>query len=142
MASLTQFYGQDAAWLTERKFDPCSHTPLGARSSADMGPDFRRKRHLRLISMLALAAATAVITGQASADEAPIVDLATWTPPSIASVRDDPFGRLVKYGYALFTDTPNQIGPAAVDPASAFRAAALLARIAISRPAPNLTRCR
>jgi hypothetical protein len=35
--------------------------------NADMSPDFGRERHMRLISMLALAAATAVITGQASA---------------------------------------------------------------------------
>jgi hypothetical protein len=61
---------------------------------------------MRLISMLALAIATAVITGQASAEDVRVVDLATWTPPSIGSVGDDPFGKLVKYGNALFTDTP------------------------------------
>jgi thiosulfate dehydrogenase len=80
---------------------------------------------MRLISMLALAIATAAITGQASAEDVRVVDLATWTPPSIGSVGDDPFGKLVKYGYALFTDTPNQIGPAAVDPAKRFSRSSL-----------------
>jgi thiosulfate dehydrogenase len=39
------------------------------------------------------------------------VDLTHWTPPDIATVADDPFGALVKYGFALFTDTANEIGP-------------------------------
>jgi thiosulfate dehydrogenase len=30
---------------------------------------------------------------------------------------DDPFGKLVKYGRKLFTDTANEIGPAVSDPA-------------------------
>ena len=47
----------------------------------------------------------------------PKVDLTKWTAPDIASVGDDPFGKLVKYGYALIGDTANQIGPNAEDPA-------------------------
>ena len=39
------------------------------------------------------------------------VDLTQWPLRDMASVRDDPFGVLVKYGYRLFTDTANQIGP-------------------------------
>jgi thiosulfate dehydrogenase len=39
------------------------------------------------------------------------VQLTQWTPPDIATVGDDPFGKLVKYGHALFTDTANEIGP-------------------------------
>jgi cytochrome c len=35
-------------------------------------------------------------------------------------LRDDPFGVLVKYGYTLFTDTANQIGPTAADSAKRF----------------------
>ena len=41
-------------------------------------------------------------------------------PPDITSVADDPFGRIVKYGYALFTDTANQIGPGVSDPTRRF----------------------
>jgi thiosulfate dehydrogenase len=44
------------------------------------------------------------------------VDLTHWRPPDIAAVADDPFGTLVKYGFALFTDTANQIGPTVSDP--------------------------
>jgi thiosulfate dehydrogenase len=50
----------------------------------------------------------------------PEVDLAAWTPPQIDAARDDPLGRLVKYGHALMVDTPNQIGPAAADPARRY----------------------
>jgi thiosulfate dehydrogenase len=69
-----------------------------------------------LMAALAVASATAM-TRQAPAADVPQVDLATWTPPNIRSVGDDPFGKLVKYGYALMVDTANQIGPAAADPA-------------------------
>src|SRR5215472_8237023 len=48
------------------------------------------------------------------------VDLTHWTPPDIATVGDDPFGALVKYGYALFTDTANEIGPTVSDPKRRF----------------------
>ena len=39
------------------------------------------------------------------------IDLSKWTPPDIGTIGDDPFGRLVKYGHTLFTDTANEIGP-------------------------------
>jgi thiosulfate dehydrogenase len=45
------------------------------------------------------------------------IDLTLWTPPNIDAVGDDPFGKLVKYGHRLFTDTANELGPAAPDPA-------------------------
>jgi thiosulfate dehydrogenase len=48
------------------------------------------------------------------------VDLTQWPLRDMASVRDDPFGVLVKYGYTLFTDTANQIGPTVADPARRF----------------------
>jgi thiosulfate dehydrogenase len=48
------------------------------------------------------------------------IDLTRWTPPDIAKVEDDPFGKLVKYGHALFTDTANEIGPTVSDPARRF----------------------
>jgi len=47
-------------------------------------------------------------------------DLALWTPPDISTIADDPFGALVKYGYALFTDTANEIGPTVSAPAKRF----------------------
>jgi cytochrome c len=78
------------------------------------------KQSICLISMLSLAAAAVVMARDAQAADVPQIDLAEWTPPSIGSVGDDPFGKLVKYGYGLFTDTPNQIGPAAADPAKRF----------------------
>lgn len=48
------------------------------------------------------------------------IDLTHWTPPDISSIADDPFGTLVKYGHALFTDTANEIGPAVTDPTRRF----------------------
>jgi thiosulfate dehydrogenase len=54
------------------------------------------------------------------AAEPPVVDLAAWPPPQIDLLRDDPFGRLVRYGRALMADTPRQIGPVAADPAKRY----------------------
>jgi thiosulfate dehydrogenase len=48
------------------------------------------------------------------------IDLTQWTPPDIATLADDPLGRLVKYGYALFTDTANEVGPTASDSTRRF----------------------
>ncbi|MGP0093278.1 MAG: c-type cytochrome [Xanthobacteraceae bacterium] len=48
------------------------------------------------------------------------IDLTKQTPADIHGVGDDAFGKLVKYGYALLTDTANQIGPAAPDPAKRY----------------------
>jgi thiosulfate dehydrogenase len=74
------------------------------------------KLKLCLISALALTAAASAMMRAALAADVPQVDLAEWTPPAIRSVGDDPFGKLVKYGYALITDTANQIGPTVADP--------------------------
>jgi thiosulfate dehydrogenase len=35
-------------------------------------------------------------------------------------VGNDPFGKLVKYGYRLFSDTANEIGPMVSDPKKRF----------------------
>jgi thiosulfate dehydrogenase len=59
-------------------------------------------------------ASMAGVSGSIAGSE---VDLTHWTPPDIATVPDDPFGALVKYGFALFTDTANEIGPTVSDPA-------------------------
>jgi thiosulfate dehydrogenase len=78
------------------------------------------KLNIRQISLVALSVTAAVVMREARAADVPQIDLAEWTPPGIGSVGDDAFGKLVKYGYALFTDTPNQIGPGAPDPAKRF----------------------
>lgn len=88
-------------------------------------PGTRRHEHRietplgRAISPVLVVLATAVLllNGGLAAAEAPTVDLARWTPPDIASVGDDPVGKLVKYGYGLLTDSANQIGPTVSDPA-------------------------
>jgi thiosulfate dehydrogenase len=51
-----------------------------------------------------------------AAQEPAAVDLTKHSSPDIASVGDDAAGRLVKYGYALVTDTANEIGPGVADP--------------------------
>jgi thiosulfate dehydrogenase len=48
------------------------------------------------------------------------IDLTRWKAPDIATVGDDQIGALVKYGHALFTNTANEIGPSAPDPAKRF----------------------
>jgi thiosulfate dehydrogenase len=48
------------------------------------------------------------------------VDLTQWSLPDLAAVGDDPFGRLVKYGHALVTNTANEIGPTVADPNKRF----------------------
>jgi thiosulfate dehydrogenase len=78
----------------------------------------KRTWRLRLTATLC---ATASIAGfSRSIAENGNIDLIHWTPPDIAAVADDPFGRLVKYGYALFSDTANEIGPTVSDPARRF----------------------
>src|SRR5215472_804926 len=43
------------------------------------------------------------------------IDLSRWAAPDIGVVGDDPFGKLVKYGHKLFTDTANEVGPSVPD---------------------------
>src|SRR5262245_6131271 len=63
----------------------------------------------------------AILAGGASPQlEAITIDLIHRMPPDIATVGDDPFGQLVKYGYALFADTANEIGPTVSDPSKRF----------------------
>ena len=54
------------------------------------------------------------------AEEMPKIDLSTREPPDLRSVGDDAVGRMVKYGYALLTDTAKEIGPAAADAAKRY----------------------
>ncbi len=78
-------------------------------------------KQIALVSVVALWAAADLMTARGSfAADSTKIDLTKWTAPDIASVGDDPFGKLVKYGYALITDTANQIGPNVADPAKRF----------------------
>jgi thiosulfate dehydrogenase len=65
------------------------------------------------------AAILTVVSNRAAAGSVEF-DLTQLTPPDIATVGDDPFGVSVKYGYALFTDTANEIGPTVLDPRRRF----------------------
>jgi thiosulfate dehydrogenase len=69
---------------------------------------------------LTLCALALFIADTLPAAESVKVDLTQWTPPELSGVTDDPFGRLVKYGHTLFTDTANEIGPTVTDPARRF----------------------
>ena len=74
-----------------------------------------------LIVLVAVSCATATVAdASGSLAASGEVDLTQWTAPDIANLADDPFGTMVKYGYALFTDTANEIGPAVADPARRF----------------------
>ena len=77
-------------------------------------------RASRLVSFAAACAAALIADSAWPATQSADVDLTRWTPPDIGGVADDPFGTLVKYGYALFTDTANEIGPTVSDPAKRF----------------------
>lgn len=73
-----------------------------------------RVRPIVLAGMVAAGLLMAV--GFSSGAQPVTVDLIHHAPPDIATAGDDPFGKLVKYGYALFADTPNEIGPTVSDP--------------------------
>jgi len=84
---------------------------IGRRGNVQM------KLNICLMSALFLAVAVSGVIRDARSADVPQVDLAAWAPPQLRAVGDDPFGKLVKYGYALMVDTANRIGPAAADPA-------------------------
>ena len=70
----------------------------------------------RIWLIVAMLGANLLLVGnQILAAEPVMIDLTQWTLPDIGKVGDDPFGKLVKYGYSLFTDTANEIGPAVSD---------------------------
>jgi len=73
-----------------------------------------------LLGLLASMLSVVATAGDLPASEPVAIDLTKWTPPDIASLGDDPFSTLVKYGHALFADTANEIGPTVSDPAKRF----------------------
>ena len=66
-------------------------------------------------AVVALSAVLLFGGNQTSHAQQGMIDLSQWTPPDIGVVGDDPFGKLVKYGHELFTNTANEIGPAVAD---------------------------
>jgi len=70
----------------------------------------------RFLAMLLLSGGG----NHAVAAEQLTIDLTQWKPPDISTVGDDPFGQLVKYGHALFTNTANEIGPGVPEPAKRY----------------------
>ena len=69
------------------------------------------------ISLVAiLSSAILLTTRYLLASEPARIYLTQWTPPDIAVTAYDPFGELVRYGYALLTDTANEIGPTVAEP--------------------------
>lgn len=104
-----------------RRYDERMPNRIRKPSRSRSFEELRRLKHSRLISLAATLFAVALMAGRdLPAAESINIDLTQWTPPDIATVADDPFGRLVKYGYALFTDTANEIGPAVSDPTRRF----------------------
>ena len=74
-----------------------------------------------LVLLLASLSVAAMVPVRAvPGADAVTIDLAQWTPPDIATVGNDPSAELVKYGYALVTDTANQIGPTVADERKRF----------------------
>jgi thiosulfate dehydrogenase len=73
-----------------------------------------------LLAVVAFLGANVIPSRGVLAADLPQVNLAEWQAPDISAVGDDEFGKLVKYGYALMTDTANQIGPTVSDPAKRF----------------------
>jgi thiosulfate dehydrogenase len=73
-----------------------------------------------IVPVILIAAVIAISIPLRGATDAPRVDLSAWTPPDIKTVGDDPFGKLVKRGYALLVDTANQMGPNVADSSKRF----------------------
>jgi thiosulfate dehydrogenase len=75
---------------------------------------------LVLAHLNAIVAAGFGMSADAAAADAAPVNLTEWAPPDIKTVGDDALGKLVRYGFALVTDTANQIGPDVEDPTKRY----------------------
>lgn len=91
------------------------------RVAAERRATFNAECTMKLLLVVAMLCITAAIAGlNRSIAGNSDIDLTQWTPPDITTVADDPFGTLVKYGHALFTDSANEIGPNVSDPSRRF----------------------
>jgi thiosulfate dehydrogenase len=80
-----------------------------------------RLRPAARLSLLALAAASGLLLSSVvrAADEITI-DLKDWKVGDISNLPDDEYGRAVRYGHQLTTETYRFIGPEAADPAKRY----------------------
>ena len=72
-------------------------------------------RRVAVFFILTTLAAVVALVSPLSAGQSLTVDLTQSTPPDITKAGQNASGSLVRYGYALFTDTANQIGPTVAD---------------------------
>jgi hypothetical protein len=86
--------------LSRRWIRPFNRTECGMKRSC----------FFLLAANLCISALVADLNGSMAGSSE--IDLTQWTPPDNTAVGDEPFGTLVKYGYALFTDTADEIGAA------------------------------
>jgi thiosulfate dehydrogenase len=75
---------------------------------------------MQRLALILILATLPSATDLALSGQPATIDLTRWTPPNITDVGQDGSGTLIRYGYLLFTDTPNQIGPTVSDTARRF----------------------
>src|SRR5277367_7008296 len=101
MKPTTFRFSREGATETERQHIVLSARPKHPmlrriiRWGSPMKRSIRPKPAMYLWVVMALGAGQ-LLMGGAGGAEAPKVDLTEWTPPSIRSLGDDPFGKLVK----------------------------------------------
>jgi thiosulfate dehydrogenase len=83
---------------------------------------FEESRYMKRIWLIVAVLSAGVLSGhnEIRAAELLVIELTKWKTPDVSTVGDDPFGTLVKYGRALFTDTANEIGPGVSDAAKRY----------------------
>jgi thiosulfate dehydrogenase len=80
----------------------------------------RRQKTAAALAVIITGMMSAPHPGHAAEPAPPVIDLTKWTPPDIGTVKDDDLGKLIKYGYALATETYKHLGPEAPDPAKRY----------------------
>src|SRR6516165_6206535 len=89
-----------------------------------------------------LCAATLAADAAETAKQTDQIDLTQWPLGDIASVRDDPFGVLVKYGYTLSPTRRTRSAQGWQTRRGVLRVTISLAVTATCRPAASHTQCR
>jgi thiosulfate dehydrogenase len=110
----------EAAWRAARSRSLARAVKTTHFTDNNMTEENQQMNRTHFMTVALCLTAASMMNGRTSAADAPAFDLTEWTPPQIGAVGDDPFGKLVKYGYALTVDTPNHIGPAVADPAKRY----------------------